>query len=259
LNGTALAHGLWTKAEQRHHITVLELVAVMRNVQAWLPQLRGKRVHHHEDNMAVCYILRQLTSRSPVIMEYLRKLWGLLQESEISFGQVDYIKSAENPADAPSRVKSWDEWKLCESLFADVSTRHGPYTVDRFASQHTALLPRYNSRWADPKAEGLVNAFSNSWQGETNWIHPPIDLLDDVALKLRLEPCRATVVAPLWTSRSWYRELLELCDEMEVLPSAASLVDQSFLAKWGVRGPGEWPLCLFHCGLSSLGASPNMK
>lgn len=35
LNGTALAHGLWTAAEKKHHITVLELLAVLRNIEAF--------------------------------------------------------------------------------------------------------------------------------------------------------------------------------------------------------------------------------
>ena len=196
--------------------------------------------------MAVVYILDQVTSRSPVLMLYLRQLWEKLQQSDISFGKIEYIRSAENPVDAPSRLKGWDEWRLCQALFDKVSADCGPYTVDRFASAHTALLPRYNSMWADPAAEGLVNAFSNDWRGERNWIHPPIDLLDDVCLKLREEPCCATVVAPHWPGRSWHRDLKELCVRMQVLPNAQELADLAFLAKWGVRGPGQWPLALFH-------------
>ena len=77
MNNTALAHGLWTAEEWRHHITILELVAVIRNLEAFLPRIKqlsphGCRVHLHEDNMAVCYILRELTSRNRVIMRYLR-------------------------------------------------------------------------------------------------------------------------------------------------------------------------------------------
>jgi hypothetical protein len=246
LDGTALAHGLWTSAEKKQHITVLELVAVLRNVTMFLPRLKGKRVHLFEDNQAVCFILRQLTSRSRVIMGYLRELWALLQASDIVFGKVEYIRSAENPADAPSREKSWDEWRLCRTLFEQMESTYGPYTVDRFASRNTALCPRFNSLWVDPLAEGQVNAFSNQWEGEVNWIHPPISLLDDVALKLRAHPCVATVVAPDWPSYSWHRELYEMSWAVDRIPDATTVVDQDFLAHWGVRGPGSWPLLLFH-------------
>ena len=64
LNGTALAHGIWSSAESQHHITVLELIAVLRNLEAFLPRIRRKVVHLFEDNQAVCYILRSTTSRS---------------------------------------------------------------------------------------------------------------------------------------------------------------------------------------------------
>jgi hypothetical protein len=255
LNGTALAHGLWTAAERRHHITVLELIAVLRNIEAFLPRLKGKRILLHEDNMAVCFILRELTSRSRDIMYFLRQLWLTMQESEIEFGRVAYIRSAENPADAPSREKSWDEWRLCDSIFASASAEQGPYSVDRFASQHTKLCSRYNSRWADPSAEGEPSAFCHNWTEEHNWVHPPISELDNVALKIRLEPCWATVVAPMWASYSWFRELRSLSESMEVLPAADTLADQSFLQKWGVRGPGSWPLVLFHITKQSATAS----
>jgi len=222
LNGTALAHGLWTRAEKKHHITVLELIAVLRNLEMYSgpparSKLRGMKIHLYEDNQAVCYILREMTSRSPVIMRYLRQLWTFMQESEIRFGKVEYVRSAENPADAPSREKSWDEWRLCDSIFASASAEQGPYSVDRFASQHTKLCSRYNSRWADPSAEGEPSAFCHNWTEEHNWVHPPISELDNVALKIRLEPCWATVVAPMWASYSWFRELRSLSESMEVL------------------------------------------
>ena len=79
-----------------------------------------------------------------------------------------------------------------------------------------------------------------------NWIHPPISLLDDVALKLRAHPCVATVVAPDWPSYSWHRELYEMSWAVDRIPDATTVVDQDFLAHWGVRGPGSWPLLLFH-------------
>jgi len=241
---TALAHGLWTTAERKHHITTLELIAVQRNLEALLPRLAGKMVHLHEDNQAVCFILREYTTRSPVIMKCLRELWALMHRAEIRFSKVAYIRSAENPADAPSRVRSWDEWKLSQSVMSSMTS--GPYSVDRFASQHTALCPRYNSLWSDPAAEGEVNAFANSWTGEKNWVHPPIDLLDDVVLKLREERCAATVVAPYWPSKSWFNALMELSTSMQMVPSAALAADPAFLAHWGVRGPGSWPLAFFH-------------
>jgi hypothetical protein len=83
LDYNLLAHGMWTLDEKRHHITVLELLTVLWNVQAFLPILRSKTILVHEDNQAVCHILRNFTPRSPVML-YLRKLILLLDTDNIT-------------------------------------------------------------------------------------------------------------------------------------------------------------------------------
>ena len=245
LNRRCLAHGIWTQAEREHHITYLELVAVIRNVTAFLPRLKQKRVLLHEDNMAVVYIIRERTSRNPVIMARLRELWGILDLNQIDLS-VRYVRSADNISDAPSRLRSPDEWRLRPTIFAELQRQHGTYTVDRFASAHNALCPRYNSEYADPGAEA-VNALTQSWRGENNWVHPPPDraLLNKVAQKLREQPTAATVVVPYWSGESWFRELRELAVSFEVRPNAAAQACPEFLAHWSLTGPRAWSLAYF--------------
>lgn len=100
-----------------------------------------------------------------------------------------------------------------------MQTSLGRNTVDRFASQHNAHLPRYNSEYADPAAEA-VNAMSQDWSAEDNWVHPPVQLLPDVAQKLREQPSAATVVCPYWPGAAWFRDLRELSCSMEVRADA---------------------------------------
>lgn len=243
LNGTALAHGIWTSAERRHHITTLELIAVIRNVQAYLPRLKHKRVLVHEDNQAVIYIIRERTTRSPVIMAYLRKLWCILDTNCIDL-RLKYVRSALNPADAPSRLHGKEEWPVWREIFDEMQTLMGRNTVDRFASAHNAHLPRYNSEFADPAAEA-VNAMTQDWREEDNWVHPPIDLLADVAQKLREQPAAATVVCPYWPSYAWFRDLRELSCQMVVRPNAERQACPRFLETWDLRGPRGWSLAYF--------------
>ena len=65
-------------------VAVAELLArdVRLGVQRFLPQLAGRRVLLREDNMAVVYIITNFVSRSPALMNELRKLWGVLDEYE---------------------------------------------------------------------------------------------------------------------------------------------------------------------------------
>ena len=66
---------------------------------------------------------------------------------------VSYVRSAENLADAPSRITGSDSWRLDPLKLADLIIALNLHTVDRFASADNCLLGRYNSLHADPHAE----------------------------------------------------------------------------------------------------------
>ena len=64
-----------------------------------------------EDNQAVIFIIRNKTSRSPLLMAELRLLLELLDELHIDL-RPRYIRSALNPADEFSRLTERDAWEL---------------------------------------------------------------------------------------------------------------------------------------------------
>ena len=253
LDGHLIAHGLWTAEEKKHHITLLELIAVHRNLAAMSHRLRGRTIHLHEDNQAVVYILRRKTTRSPVIMSHLRKLWALTEGLDCTLRTVSYVRSADNPADAPSRLYGNDSWPLRRSEFERldryfrVGTRCVRHTVDRFANSANALIPRFNALHVDPRAEAL-NCFSQDWSEEINWCHPPVDQLDNLAQFLRERPARCTVIAPHWPGKAWFRELLDLAHRAEVIGRACDLADPVYLQKFALRPPGRWSLVAFRLG-----------
>ena len=78
LNETKEARGFWSAEDRQQHITWKELKAVRLAVMSFLPRLRGRKVLLHEDNQAVVGVLTHLTSRSPAMMNELRKLWLIL-------------------------------------------------------------------------------------------------------------------------------------------------------------------------------------
>eukprot|EP00873_Tetraselmis_striata_P042357 jgi/Tetstr1/462621/TSEL_007606.t1 len=69
------ARGFWYEDDRAHRIMWKNLRAVRHAVESFMPQLRGRRVLLHEDNTAVVAATTNFTSRSPVMMEELRKLW----------------------------------------------------------------------------------------------------------------------------------------------------------------------------------------
>ncbi|KAK3242663.1 hypothetical protein CYMTET_47649 [Cymbomonas tetramitiformis] len=150
------ARGFWPDEMRNWHITHLELEAVYKTVQAFLQELEGKVVRLYCDNQAVVAMLSHFTSRNPDLMRRMRRLWLLLDLHDIEL-QARYIRSEANVwADNLSRCEDLDDWRLNRDWFVWANKQWGPYTVDRFASEISAQLPRYYAAWKDPKCEVLV-------------------------------------------------------------------------------------------------------
>ncbi|KAK3250327.1 hypothetical protein CYMTET_40288 [Cymbomonas tetramitiformis] len=238
------ARGFWPDEMRNWHITHLELEAVYKTVQAFLQELEGKVVRLYCDNQAVVAMLSHFTSRNPDLMRRMRRLWLLLDLHDIEL-QARYIRSEANVwADNLSRCEDLDDWRLNRDWFVWANKQWGPYTVDRFASEISAQLPRYYAAWKDPKCEG-VDSLTYDWRGENNWVNPPWALLDEVAHKLREEGAAATVVAPYWPGQSWFRELEALATEVVIMPRRRDLFTPSRLGGSELLGPSKWDAVMF--------------
>ncbi|KAK3287923.1 hypothetical protein CYMTET_4601 [Cymbomonas tetramitiformis] len=157
------ARGFWPDEMRNWHITHLDLEAVYKTVQAFLKELESKVVRLYCDNQAVVAMLSHFISRNPdLVMRRMRRLWSLLDSHDIEL----------------QAARPTEQW--------------GPFTVERFASEISAQLPRYYAAWRDPQCKG-VDSLVYDWRGENNWVNPPWALLDEVAHKLREEGAAATV------------------------------------------------------------------
>ncbi|KAK3283103.1 hypothetical protein CYMTET_9181 [Cymbomonas tetramitiformis] len=232
------ARGFWPDEMRNWHITHLDLEAVYKTVQAFLKELEGKVVRLYCDNQAVVAMLSHFTSRNPDLMRRMRRLWLLLDLHDIEL-QARYIRNEANVwADNLSRCEDLDDWRLNRDWFVWANKQWGPYTVDRFASEIIAQLPRYYVAWKDPRCEG-VDSLTYDWRGENKWVNLPWALLDEVAHKLREEGAAATVVAPYWPGRSWFRELEALATEVVIMPRRRDLFTPSRLGGSELLGPSN--------------------
>ena len=235
-------HRALTLVEQQQGIFVGEIRALVENVENFLPQLRGQVVQLMEDNQAAMYATRRLVSKHPVALRLLRRLWVLLGANRIRLQAVDWVASADNPADAPSRWRFSDEWKLQPAVFRWANREFGPHSLDLFASRNTAQLPRYVTRFPDSKAV-TCNAWAHSWVAETSWINPSWDELERVAQRLEQEPAAAaTVVCPYFPVQAWFRRLAAMAERIVVVPfnQAWVLRPQQRLSEQ--LGPARWNL-----------------
>ena len=81
--------------------------------------------------------------------------------------------------------------------------------MDRFATFQNTQIPRFNSLFLDVGSEA-IDAFTQNWGQENNYINPPWALLPRVVEKLVTDQATATVIAPLFPAQTWFHKLKHL-------------------------------------------------
>ena len=124
--------------------------------------------------------------------------------------------------------------------------------IDLFASRLNAKVNEFVSWHPEPGAT-VVNAFSISWTHLRSYAFPPFSVLPQVLRKIRDDKAVVLLIAPVWTTQSWYPLLLKLLTEepillpkkenLLVLPHSKALHpmrDSLVLAAWMLSGdPSE--------------------
>jgi len=246
LNRTVPARGFFRSHQLHHHISWKELKAVHYSVESFLSVLAGQQVLLWEDNTAVLAAINAMVSRTPHIMRALRDLHRLLAAHNVSL-RARYVASGDNPADFYSRLRDPSDWQLHPTCFRDACLRWGAVpTVDRYATANNAQVPRYNSWFADPGAEA-VDATTQSWRWELNWLNPPWDDLAWVLYKLSQEPeAAAYLVAPYWPTAPWWPSFLALAADWYLLPQDPALFLPGYLGSCEPRGNPRWRVVVAH-------------
>ena len=237
------ARGLWSPGESLTHITLKELTAITRTLQAHPQRLAGHRVRLFCDNQSVVGAVRNTSSRSQALMAALKDLFGILDKDNIDL-QIEYIRSEDNShADELSRVREHD-FVLNRTIFELLP---GNFTIDRFADDLNSRLTRFNSRWPCPGSERVdaLSASDAQWRQEDNYCYPPWALLPALAVRLYESGASATVVAPDWRHTPWYQRLHSLATEVVCLPRTADLLSSVMPGR--PTRPPRWPILAFRC------------
>eukprot|EP00873_Tetraselmis_striata_P012113 jgi/Tetstr1/432377/TSEL_021774.t1 len=86
--------------------------------------------------MGAVHVLANFTSRSPLLMTEMRKLWFILDSHYISI-RARYIKTTANIwADRLSRKIDYDDWAFSLRHFNHLDNIWGRHTIDRIATIH---------------------------------------------------------------------------------------------------------------------------
>ena len=170
-----------------------------------------KNGRNFADNVTAVAHINKFGSSNVRLDVVAQDIWAFALNNGISL-VVHHIAGASNACpDALSRLSARHEWVLHASVFQQLDRMFGPHTVDRFALVSTALLPVYNSRFADPYSAGVDALGQTDWALENNWVNPPFRLIPRVLDVIEAQRAVATLIAPMWPGQPWMARLRQLC------------------------------------------------
>ena len=204
------AAGFWNSRLSSMSSNYRELSAVLMGLHSFLPLLRGRSLEIVSDNISTVAYLNHLGGSYMDLANLTTAIWGLAFHHNIHL-TARYLAGRDNVlADALSRLNPRYEWKLHTSLFQWINRKWGPHTVDRCATILNTQLPRYNSRFYDPKSEAVDCLAQNNWMHENNYVNPPFRLIPMVIEKIQQQKAIATLITPKWPAQVWFQTLCEM-------------------------------------------------
>ena len=194
-NTDLVFHQNWSIDECAKSSTWRELKAVCLALEAFHSHLAGSNVVWYSDNQNVASILLN-GSRKVDLQRLALQAFGTCLRHRITLDPKWIPRDVNVRADLISKHVDFDDYALNDVFFQGLDELWGPHSVDRFACNYNAKLPRFNSRFAQPGSEA-VDAFCQDWGSDNNWLCPPVCLTARVIKHLGLCQARGTLIIPI--------------------------------------------------------------
>ena len=161
---------------------------------------QGKRVAWFTDNTSVVSIVHN-GGKVTELQSLALSIFNVCARHGI-FLEIKWIPGSFNyQADLLSRTIHFDDYTIHDDVFRMLDCKWGPHTVDRFACTY--------SRFYQPGTEA-VDAFTQNWDGENNWILPPVSQISRVIAHAGACKAVGVLVIPVWKSLYFW---LLLCED----------------------------------------------
>ena len=196
--GEVVVVGKFTDSEQQTSSTTRELLAVQYSLQSLSSRLAHESVTINVDNFAASRILT-VGSAKPHLQQIAINIFSICLKHNIKLIATWVPREMNNVADYYSKLRDTDDWSIDDTTFNEINTRFGQFTIDRFADNLNSKLPRFNSKYHCPGTSG-VDAFTEDWTNENNWICPPVSLIGSVFRRMKKCKATGTILVPVWRS-----------------------------------------------------------
>ena len=191
-------HRNWSESEQQQSSTWREWTAVCHAVEAVKPDLQSRTVSWFTDNQSIVSIISN-GSKVENLQFLALNLFMICIESNISIDVKWIPREANSDADTISKIIDYDDYSLNDSIYSRLNAKWGLFTIDRFACTYNKKTKRFNSRFYQPECES-VDAFTQNWHNENNWLFPPPILISRVIAHMKTCAAEGTLVVPFWKS-----------------------------------------------------------
>ena len=218
--------GTWTLEEQKHHINVLELKAILFGLKSLVAQC-NTHIKILTDNMNAVYCIRNMGScRSTTCNDIVKDIWSWAIKTN-NWLSVSFIPGVQNDeADFESRHHELQtEWQLNPSIFKFIVRKLSfNVDIDLFASRINCQLKPFVSFWPDPEALA-VDSFTFNWSSFHFYAFPPFAVIPKVLQKIEFDQATGLVIVPEWPYSSWYSQYNRLLvSEYIIIPCSKSLL-----------------------------------
>jgi len=105
-------------------------------------------------------------------------------------------------ADALSKLVDCHDFGLRPAALNFIRKAFGPWDVDRFAAEHNATCPRFDSRLPCRSCEH-TDTFRADWSKGVSYILPPFHALGRVLTQVESYNARIILVVPEWPRTAW--------------------------------------------------------
>jgi ribonuclease HI len=209
---TTYTFGTWNADERGLTSNAKELTAVRKALQqaAKLKLLnRGSEVLVRSDNTTTVFLIKRWSACLSLV-SHLRQLFNLIRKRDILL-RATYLPGVLNStADKLSRLGNAMDFSLNREAFLHVTQEcHLVPEIDVFAEAENHLCDAYASLSPRDGAAIAVDGMTIPWTNRAVWLHPPINLISRVLVKLETEKTRAILVAPAWEGQPWSPRLTQ--------------------------------------------------
>ena len=231
--------GLFSASEKEENSTIREGLGVLRTFRRAELLLSGAHLHLHIDNQALAFCLGGAIPRYdphptgiPSDMKEIFKetlfpnlyggssgaslqrivegIFNIADDAAFTFTAIWVPRALNERADLLSHAADNDhsDYYISRHVLSHLADRWKlDFQLDVFASPHTALLPRFYSKFYHPDALA-IDAFNQSWNNKVLWLHPPVNVIGLTLEYAKRQQAVGVLIVPQWPRQGFYAKLL---------------------------------------------------